>query len=98
MNYKVTYKNEIIATFKDETDANAFVEWKRDRLLFVMNEKLLDRIAEENHLDRKYPGLFPLSITQRYFDEAVKQLEADCLVTKEPLERKPPKADRPIRR
>lgn len=98
MNYKVIYMDEIIATFKDEGDAKAFVEWKRDQLLFAMNGKLLDRIAAENHLDRKFPGLFPLSITQRYFDESIKQIEANCLVRKEAMERKPPKADRPMRR
>lgn len=91
MNYKVIYMDEIIATFKDEGDAKAFVEWKREQLLFAMNGKLLDRIAAENHLDRKFPGLFPLSITQRYFDEAIKQIEANCLVREEAMERKPPK-------
>lgn len=80
---KVFYKDKVIAEFIERADAESFVEWKREKLLNDMNEKLLDKIAAENCLDRRYPGTFPLSVSQPYYEAARAQIEMDCRIGEE---------------
>lgn len=90
----ITYQGEIIAAIINKEDAEHFYKWKCERLLFEQNEKMIDQIAEENGLDRRYPGLFPLSVTERYYDAARKQISQDCKLLEKALtitEQKAPK-------
>lgn len=67
--------NEIeIALFKNESDALNFLEWKREKKLQEINSDILDQIAKENNLDRKYSGSFPTSITESYYKNARKKI------------------------
>lgn len=67
----IIYDNETeIASFIDEKDAEHFLEWKREQLLQEMNSDILDQIAREHNLDRKYPGTFPMSIAEPYYKDA----------------------------
>lgn len=75
MNITVLCDDKPIAKFADIQDARCFLDWKRKHELFKMNEQILDKIAAENYMDRKYPGLFPLSLTSTYYDNARKQIE-----------------------
>ena len=49
MNYEIELKGKIIATFEELEDAEHFLEYKRERLLFERNSEILDKIAEENN-------------------------------------------------
>lgn len=83
MNYEIELKGKIIATFEELEDAEHFLEYKRERLLFERNSEILDKIAEENNLDRRYPGTFSNAIVMPYYDKAREQVNQDCrLVSK----------------
>lgn len=83
MNYEIELKGKIIATFEELEDAEHFLEYKRERLLFERNSEILDKIAEENNLDRRYPGTFSNAIVMPYYDKAREQVKQDCrLVSK----------------
>lgn len=67
----IIYDNETeIASFIDEKDAEHFLEWKREQMLQEINSDILDQIAREHNLDRKYPGTFPMSIAEPYYKDA----------------------------
>lgn len=67
----IIYDNETeIASFIDEKDAEHFLEWKREQMLQEMNSDILDQIAREHDLDRRYPGTFPMSIGEPYYKDA----------------------------
>ena len=85
---KVLYKGEVIAEFKFREDAEYFLEWKRETIFHSNFNKLLDKIAMENHLDRESPGLIPLSIARPYYDKAIKQIEIDCRIEERSLLKK----------
>lgn len=78
MNYKIEYKGEIIAEFKELQDAEYFLDYKRKSILHEMNGEILDRIAEENNLDRRYPGTFKNEIVMPYYNKAKEQIKSDC--------------------
>ena len=78
MNYKIEFMGEIIADFKELADAEHFLEYKRETLLNERNSEILDKIAEENNLDRRYPGTFSNDIVIPYYDKAKKQIESEC--------------------
>lgn len=67
----IIYDNETeIASFINEKDAEYLLEYKREQMLQEMNSDILDQIAREHNLDRKYPGTFPMSIAEPYYKDA----------------------------
>lgn len=82
----ITYQGETVASFANREDAKHFYKWKCERLLFEQNEKILDQIAQENGLDRRYPGLFPLAVTERYYDAARENISRDCKLLEKDLQ------------
>jgi hypothetical protein len=72
---------DVIAMFTEESDAKRFLEWKREEVLQDRNSEILDKIAEENNLDRKSPGLFPASITAKYYAEAREQINQEYVIS-----------------
>ena len=77
MKFSILHSGREIACFECEEDALHFLEWKKEKALMSMNTSILDKIAEENNLDRRYPGLFPSSITFPYYEKARAQIETE---------------------
>lgn len=77
MKYSILHNGREIACFEFKEDALHFLEWKREKALMNMNTSILDKIAEENSLDRRYPGLFPSSVTFPYYEKAKAQIETE---------------------
>lgn len=67
MNYTVYKNGEEIAAFKIEHYAIDFVEKLIEEELMARNSGILDVIAKENDLDRRYPATFPLKISEPYY-------------------------------
>lgn len=79
----IIYDNEIeIASFLDKKDAEYFLEWKREKKLQEMNSDILDQIAREHNLDRKYPGTFPMSIAEPYYINAREKIKKSIILKK----------------
>lgn len=79
----IIYDNENeIASFIDEKDAEHFLEWKREQMLQEMNSDILDQIAREHNLDRKYPGKFPMSIAEPYYKDAREKIKKSIILKK----------------
>lgn len=77
MKYIILCSGREIACFECEEDALHFLEWKKEKVLMSMNAAILDEIAKENNLDRRYPGLFPSSVTFPYYEKAKAQIETE---------------------
>lgn len=54
MKYEVYKDEKIIAEFADKEDAEHFLDWKREQILFQRNDEILDKVANETGYDRRY--------------------------------------------
>ncbi len=82
MSYTVYKNGEEIAAFKIEHYAIEFVEKLREEELKARNSDILDTIAKENNLDRRYPGAFPLEIGKPYYEREQKEIEKNIYLMK----------------
>lgn len=75
MKYEIYYQGNVIASFMEKEDAEHFRKWKVEQELSKRKGQILDQIAEENGLDRSFPGAFPYSIISKYYKAEKMQLE-----------------------
>lgn len=80
MNFNIKYKDAIIATFADKSDAESFLEWKREKILSERNTTILDEISAKEGYDRRYPGLIPLAVSEKYYKVVRDQIAKECII------------------
>lgn len=83
MNFKVEYLGKIIAEFENCSDAILFLDSKRKLIYHSCNSVLLDRIAEENGLDRNDYGAFTRSLCRPYYISEKERIERECRLIEE---------------